>query len=80
MKTSTKIAVIRSFGYWVRECTEGSPVKYIVVDPDGDEEGWMAAGGEEVLDDTIDELEAGAPETVAKEVARYESELTEAES
>jgi len=78
MKTSTKIAVIRSFGYWVRECGDGSPVKYIVVDPGGDEEGWMAAGGEEILDDTIDDLEIGASETVAREIARYEG--TEVES
>lgn len=71
MKTTTKIAVIRSFGYWVRVCT-GGPVKYIVVDPDGDEEGWMVAGDEKVLDETIFDLEIGAPETVAREIAIHE--------
>lgn len=73
MKTSTKIAVIRSFNYWVRECNSPpSPVKYIVIDPDGNEDGWMVAGGEDVLDETISDLECGAPEIVAKEIAIHE--------
>jgi len=66
MNVETKIACIRSFGYWVRECDRSrSPVTYIVVDPGGSEEGWMTAGDEDILDLTIDELEAGNPEAVA---------------
>jgi hypothetical protein len=53
MNTQAKIALIRSCGYWVRECTPASPVAYIVVDPTDSEDGWMVAGGEKVLDETI---------------------------
>jgi len=65
------IACIRSFGFWVRECDEGSPVKYIVVDPDGGEDGWMAAGDDRVLLDTIDKLEIGNPEAVSRELGDH---------
>lgn len=71
MKSAIKIAVIRSFGYWVRVCS-GGPVKYIIVDPDGDEDGWMRAGNEAALNDTMDDLEISSPETVALEVKKAE--------
>lgn len=66
MTTDQKIRCIRSFEYWVRVCDEGSPVKYIVVDPLGDDEGWMVAGGEDVLELTVEDLAVGNPEVVAE--------------
>ena len=58
MTSEEKIKFIRSYGFWVRVCDKeaGSPVKYIIVDPDDDEEGWMRAGDEDALDDTVDLL------------------------
>ena len=65
MTVVQKIAAIRSFGYWVRECDEGSPVKYIIVDPCGDEDCWMVAGDEDVLDLTLEDLSSGGEEQEA---------------
>lgn len=60
MTTQEKIEHIRSYGFWVRECSEGSPVKFILVDPMGNEDGLMVAGDEDVLDDTLESLQAQA--------------------
>jgi len=69
MRAETKVAIIRSFGYWVRECTAG-PVKYIIVDPHDSESGWMCAGDDDALDDTIDALCMGAEKTVKAEAEK----------
>ncbi len=61
MSVDEKISIIRSYDFWVRVCDDNSPVKYIVVDPNGDDEGWICAGGEEVLDLTFDQFEYPPP-------------------
>jgi hypothetical protein len=56
MTREEKVAKIRSYGFWVRECESG-PVAFIIVDPLGNEDGFMVAGGPEVLDEALDQVD-----------------------
>lgn len=52
-----KMAYIRSLGYRIREC-DSSLIQFIITDPEDDEDGWTVAGGPEVLDETIEHIDA----------------------